>query len=143
MGKEKAPGTGSCFSIDEWTSYRSMIMPLPANFSGYPREDLHHHARTVAAELKKTIRTSKDIAELRSALDRYLNVLRHLDWHRQTTDIYQKDEVEKLAQRLVREFERYIKSVEADSEETYAAAFQSVLEAINRIEQLVETNQAV
>lgn len=111
-------------------------MSLPANFASCPQEELHHHCRNVALELKKTIKSSKDISELKMALERYLNVVRHLDWHQKSTGVYHKDGSEKATNKLVREFNRYTADLESNQKQVNS---QVVLDAVTEIEQLIQS----
>lgn len=111
-------------------------MSLPANFTSCPQEDLHHHCRTISAELRKNLKTTKDISELQMAFERYLNIVKHLDWHRKTTSVYHKDEGDKAANKLVKEFNRYLEALETNHEQ---AVPQSLLHALAEIEQLIQS----
>lgn len=110
-------------------------MPLPDSFKGSPQEDLHHHFCTASKELRKTIKGTQDKAELEIAFARYLNIIKHLDWHRKNSEVYRKDAGEKASKKLIREFNLYLAALNTDQEK---ASQQSLLESISEIEQLVE-----
>lgn len=114
-------------------------MTLPANFASCPQEELHHHCRNVAVEFKKTIKSSKDVPELQMALDRYLNVIKHLDWHEKTSGIYHKNENEKATNKLTKEFNRYATDLESNQKQ---ANPQSLLDAITEMEKVIQSLKA-
>lgn len=114
-------------------------MSLPANFASCPQEDLHHHCRNVAVEFKKIVKSSKDVNELNSALERYLNVIKYLDWHEKTSSVYHKNDNEKAANKLTKEFNRYATDLGSDQN---LANPQGLLNAITEMEQLIQSLKA-
>lgn len=114
-------------------------MSLPANFASCPQKELHHHCRNVAVEFKKTVKSSKDVPELKMELERYLNIIRHLDCHEKTSSVYHKNENEKAINRLTKEFNRYATDLESNQKQ---ANPQSLLDAITEMEQLIQSLKA-
>lgn len=105
-------------------------MSLPANFSGMPQEQLHHHFRNVCLEFKKTVKSTKEINVLDEQLERFINVCKHMNWPQKNTDVYRKNGIEKAANRVITEYRRYIQALQSDEH----AINQDLLEAISEVE---------
>lgn len=115
-------------------------MPLPANFSGMPQLELHPHFRKVCLEFKKCLKHSKDIAKLDQELDRFLNVSNEIKWPHKNSDVYHVDEGIKAISKVVKEYQRYKKSIQENSEKAIA---QDVIEALQEVEALSRNLVAV
>lgn len=114
-------------------------MSLPANFAGCPKEEIHHLCRKAASDLKKILKTSKDTTELRMEMERYMSLIKNLDWHRKPSDVYRKDDAEKSAQRMVKEFDRYVTDLQSNKD----ANSQDVINSIQIMEKLIDNSQAM
>ena len=113
-------------------------MSLPANFSGVPQEQLHHHFRTVCVEFKKIIKSSKEINELDVQMDRFINICKEMNWQSKNADVYRKNEAEKAVNKIVNEYRRYIKALQTDSENAIA---QDLTAAISEVESLLHSSK--
>lgn len=90
-------------------------MPLPNNFSSSPHEHPQKIFHNLVIEFRKTVRSSKDIAELTNQMDRLLNASKDMHWVIHNTDVYHKHEGPKAMEKLFTEFERYINSLQEGS----------------------------
>ena len=107
-------------------------MPLPANFSGYPHEELHRYFRNLCHEFKKTIKSSKNSIELQQCMDQFIDASKQLDWHQHNTGVYHKEQGEKAANKVWDEFKRYVLNLDK-------ANPQDLLDAIGEVERLFDT----
>ncbi len=76
-------------------------------------EGQHHYYRNVCRELRKTIESSKDISKLDEAFEEFLNAGRTIDWPHKNSEIYGKDEFEKIFQKLNTEYQRYRQALQS------------------------------
>jgi hypothetical protein len=111
-------------------------MSLPANFSGIPGEDAHHYFRNVCIELKKTIKSSKDINQLEQEHERFINACKQMDWRHKNSGIYHKAEGDKAVSKAKAEFERYVGSLKSGDP---LANPQDLLDAILEVERLISS----
>ncbi len=111
-------------------------MSLPANFTGVPQEQLHHHFRNICIEFKKVVKSSKDINELEVQMDRFINVCKGIDWPQKNSEVFRKNQVDKIFNRLMTEYKRYITALQSDTEN---ASSQDLTNAISDVGNLFET----
>ena len=109
-------------------------MSLPSSYSGAPGEEPHHYFRNVCISFKKTLNSSKNIIELQTEMDRFINAAKQMHWHQKNEEIWRKDEGEKAANKVFDEFRRYVKDLESSPEK---AVVQDLLDAISNIERLI------
>lgn len=114
-------------------------MPLPANFTGVPREQLHHHFRNVCIEFKKVIKSSKDINDLEIQMDRFINVCKGIDWPQKNSDVFRKNQVEKNINKVLTEYKRYITALKENSD---TAPSQDLINAISEVNTLFQNSKA-
>lgn len=107
-------------------------MSLPANFSGFPHEELHRYFRNLCHEFKKAIQTSKDSAELQQYMDQFIDYSKQMDWHKKNTGTYHKEEGEKATNKVWDEFKRYALNLEK-------ANPQDLLDALTEVERLIKS----
>jgi hypothetical protein len=110
-------------------------MPLPANFSGQPREELHRIFRNTCIEFKKLIKSSKNIPELEQEMLKFIGECKAMDWHTHNTAVYHKDEGKKLAEKILAEFKRYKNDLEPLLNKADPA---DLLNALDAMEQYVK-----
>lgn len=110
-------------------------MLLPANFSGVPQEQLHHHFRNVCLDFKKTLKTSKDVIEIQMQLDKFYNLCRHMDWHEKNSDVFHKNSAEKAINKVMRDCGRYIQELEGEQSSISA---QDIINDITTVENLAK-----
>jgi len=109
-------------------------MPLPANFSGAPGEDMHHLFRNLCMEFKKTIKANSDPEEIQQQMQRFIDISRELNWHNKKTGVYHKEAGEKAASKVFNECKRY---VEALLREPAKANAQYLLDALSEVETML------
>jgi hypothetical protein len=114
-------------------------MSLSSNgqgYSGFPEEEMARHYRNVLLHFKKTIQTSKDIDELKSEMEHFMNSSRKVTWPHHTSGVYHKDEAEKAVGKVITEFERYITALQKNPSEL--APHQDLLEALLIVESMLD-----
>jgi hypothetical protein len=109
-------------------------MSLPPSYVGALNEEQHHFYRNVCVDLKKAIKSSQDCNLLREKMDRFLNASREVAWPHHTSETYRKDQAEKAMQKVANEFKRYV----TDLENGTGANPQNLLEALSRIEGMID-----
>jgi hypothetical protein len=114
-------------------------MPLPANFSGYPKDELHRYFRNLCIEFKKVIHASKNSDDLLDQMERFMNASKEMDWHHHTTGVYRKDAGEKAVGKVWSEFKRYIHDLQVAPE---TAVAEDLLDSLAQMEQLIESLKA-
>lgn len=110
-------------------------MSLPPQYTGQPGEEQHHYYRNVCLSLKKAIKNTTEPEELTMHMERFLNASREVAWPHSTSSVYHKDEAEKAVQKVVTEFKRYLKDLEANSEKAYP---EDLLNALSIVESLID-----
>lgn len=113
-------------------------MSIPANFSGMPQEQLHHHFRNVCLEFKKVVKSSKDVEELELQMDRFMNVFKGMDWPHKNSDVLRKNPQDKVLNRLITEYKRYLEDLRTNAEK---ALPQDLINALSEAEGLLETTK--
>lgn len=107
-------------------------MPLPANFSGYPHEELHRYFRNLCHEFKKAVQTSKNSLDLQQQMDQFIDASKQMDWHHKNTGVYHKEEGEKATNKVWVAFKRYVLDLDNTSP-------QDLLDALSEVERLVNS----
>ena len=107
-------------------------MPLPANFSGYPHEELHRYFRNLCHEFKKAVQTSKNSLELQQHMDQFIDASKQMNWHQKNTGVYHKEEGAKATDKVWAEFKRYVLNLDK-------ANPQDLLDALEEVEQLIKS----
>jgi hypothetical protein len=107
-------------------------MPLPANFSGSPHEELHRYFRNLCHEFKKMVKTSKKSLELQQQMDQFIDTSKQMDWHHKNTGVYHKEAGDKATNKVWTEFKRYVLNIET-------ANPQDLLDAIGEVERLINS----
>jgi len=102
----------------------------PGNF-GYPEETMVNHFLNALRQLKKTVRDSKDTEELQIQIEHFINVNRRVSWPHPTSGVFHKDEAEKAVEKVVTEFQRYIKDLQNDPS---PKSYQDLIDAISLVE---------
>jgi len=115
-------------------------MPLPANFSGPPGEELHRYFRNVCIEFKKMVKTTQDIAELKQEVDRFLDTSRQMNWHHKNTAVYHKDVGDKAVAKVLNEATRYVEALHKNNPKP--ANSNDLLEALAEVERLILAQKA-
>lgn len=108
-------------------------MSLPANFSGAPQEQIHHHFRNVCLNFKKTLKTSRDMTEIQMQLNSFYNLCRHMDWNEKNSDVFHKNSAEKAINKVIKDCERYLQGLENEQGPITA---QDVINDLNEVENL-------
>ncbi len=111
-------------------------MSLPTSFSGMPAEEVQRSFRNICIEFKKIVNTSKNIDQLQTQMERFLGACKHVDWHVHTSGTYHQDEGVKAADRVWKEFKRYVLALL-----TGTASPHDLLAAITDIERLLATHK--
>lgn len=114
-------------------------MALPANFSGYPSEELHHYFRNVCIEFKKTLKSTTDQTALSEQIDRFKDACKQMNWHQKNTGVYHKGTGDKAATRVVDEYNRYVIAL---TKTPFEANPQDLLDAIAQVEMLIKEKKA-
>jgi hypothetical protein len=109
-------------------------MSLPS-FSGLPAEEQHRYYRNLCIDLKKTIKSTKDIEILQEKMQSFVNASHEVEWPHHTTSVYHKDEAEKAVQKVVSEFRRYVQDLKQNSEQ---AQPEDLITSITLVESLLE-----
>ena len=112
-------------------------MSLPANFSQPPGEELHRYFRNSCREFKKVIQSSKNINELISEMENFINTSKQMDWHYKPSGVYHKEQGQKAVDKVWSEFKRYIKALASHSRE--AANPQDLIDALGLVEQMIDS----
>lgn len=102
---------------------------------GFPEPELIRHYRNVILQFKKTIQSSKEIEPLKMEMEHFINASRRVTWPHATGAVYHKDEAEKAVVKVVTEFERYIKNLEAGSLTTH---YQDLMDALAIVETMID-----
>lgn len=115
-------------------------MSIPSNFGGTPKEDPNHHFRNVCKEFIKMLKSSTDIELLELHMDRFINVAKQMHWNHEKSDRFHKDESEKAANRVVKEFRKYIQALKADEPNNSP---QNVINALAEVESMIRSFKVV
>ena len=110
----------------------SIIRP---EYPGYPEKSFIRHFHQALLQLKKTIRSSKDIDELESHMEHFINANRRVTWPHQTSAVFHKDEAEKAVQKVVAEFQRYIQDLQLQKPQE---SYQDLLDALSIVESMMD-----
>ncbi len=106
---------------------------MKPNTSGYPEESLVRRYRNILIQFKKTLQSTTDIRELQQEMEHFLNINRQVIWPHQTSGIFRKDEAEKAVDKVVTEYQRYVKDLKHhDSPST-----QDLLDALLMVESML------
>jgi hypothetical protein len=108
---------------------------LKPSFSGYPEETLIRRFRNSLLQFKKTIQSSKDIAELKSEMDQFISINHQVVWPHHTSGVYRKDDAEKAVDKVLTEYQRYIKALQLHKPHT---SYQDLLDAILIVESMID-----
>lgn len=111
-------------------------MELPANFESPPGEEPHRSFRNTCIEFRKLIKSSKDLNELQQEMQKFIGESKQMDWKVKNTGVYRKDEGKKLANKVLTEFQRYIKDLEPYLNR---ADPSDLLEALKLMEQFIDS----
>jgi hypothetical protein len=95
-------------------------------------EGQHRYFRNVCRELRKMIESSQDVNKLDEAYEEFLNAGREIDWPHKNSEIYAKDEFEKIFQKLNSEYQRYKQSLQSGN----ALGTKDLLDALSIAETL-------
>jgi hypothetical protein len=110
-------------------------MPLPSNY-GTPAEEPHRTFRNTCIAFKKNLKNSKNADELELLMERFIEESKQMDWHRQTTSVYHKDEGDKLAEKVFSEFKRYSIALRSTPSQANPS---DVLTALDLMEQYIKS----
>lgn len=112
-------------------------MSLPASFTGIPGETPIAHFRRLITHLKKVLPAMKDPEQLEMEMQRFVGACRSLVWKDDKIDIHHVSDGEKAAQRVVREFKRYITDVTRNSD----VSAQDLIDSLANIESLIQEHK--
>ena len=87
-------------------------MELPRNFESAPGQEPHRAFRNLCIEFKKILKSSKKVAELNRVMEKFIDEGKQMNWHAKTTGVYHKDEGKKLTEKVLSEYQRYVKDLE-------------------------------
>jgi hypothetical protein len=105
------------------------------NTSGFPEASSLRHFRNTLLQFKKALQTSKDSTELHVQMEHFLNASRQVTWPHHTCDVYHKDEAEKAVDKVITEFQRYIKDLEHP---TSLASSKDLMDALFVVESMLD-----
>jgi hypothetical protein len=105
-------------------------------FSGFPEESLTRHYRNILLQFKKTIKSSKNIDELKSGMEHFINASHRVTWPHHTSGVFQKDEAEKAVGKVVTEFERYVAVLQKNPSQP--APYQDLLDSLLIVESMLD-----
>lgn len=111
-------------------------MPLPTNYGHSPGEEPHRSFRNTCIAFRKILKLSKNADELEQLMGRFIEESKQMEWHRKKSDVYHKDEGEKLADKLFSEFHRYAAALRSNPEQ---ANPHDVLTALDLMEQYIKS----
>jgi hypothetical protein len=114
-------------------------MALPDNFAKDPTEGPNRYFRNVCIQFRKTVVSSKDYPSLEPEIENFINASKEMDWHVKNSDVYHKDQGEKAVQKVLRECDRYYKTLIADPS---SATSQDLLDALEEVERLIHNLKA-
>ena len=109
-------------------------MELPASFESPPGEEPHRAFRNTCIEFRKMLKSSKNLNELQDQMQKFIGESKQMNWHVKNTGVQHKDEGKKLADKVLSEFQRYIKDLEPYLNR---ADPSSVIEALKLLEQFI------
>ena len=109
-------------------------MELPANFESSPGQEPHRSFRNLCIEFKKILKSSKKVSELNRVMERFIDESKQMTWHVQNTGVYHKDQGKKLTEKVLSEYQRYIKDLEPYVNRADPSA---VIEALSLMEQFI------
>ena len=105
-------------------------------YSGFPEEEMARHYRNVLLHFKKTIQSSKNVDELKSEMEHFMNASRKVTWPHHTSGVFRKEEAEKAMGKVVTEFQRYIATLQKNPAQQ--ATHQDLLEALLIVESMID-----
>lgn len=111
-------------------------MELPSNFESSPAQEPHRAFRNTCIEFRKTLKSSKNLNELKLQMEKFIDESKQLNWHTKSTGVYHKDEGRKLTEKVLSEFQRYMKDLDPYLNRADPSA---VIEALTLLEQYVQT----
>lgn len=111
-------------------------MQLPDNFGHPPGEERHRAFRNTLIQFKKIIRSSKNVDEIEQEMQNFIDECRQMDWHAKTSEVYHKDEGEKLANKIYAELERYVMALRQKSHDAQSS---DLMNALDLMEQYVKS----
>lgn len=110
-------------------------MAMPSSKPGFPEEKSIRHFRNALLQLKKTIQSSTDVDELKMNMEHFIHVTRKVAWPHQTNEIFRKDEAEKALDKVLTEFQRYIKGLQHQKAKESP---QDLLDALLIVETMID-----
>ncbi len=110
-------------------------MTLPNNFAGAPHEEPHRYFRNSCIEFKKTIHATQDLNLLQEQMEKFISAAKQVNWHHKSSDGFRKNDGEKAADKVWKEFDRYFRSLSKDPKK---ASAQDLLNALAEIERLIQ-----
>ena len=108
-----------------------------SGYSGFPEEEMSRHYRNILLRFKKTIQSSKNVDELKSEMEHFMNASRKVTWPHHTSATFRKDEAEKAVGKVVTEFQRYITALQKNPSQS-RATHQDLLEALLIVESMLD-----
>ena len=112
-----------------------MAVPYQTPGYGFPEEEMTRRYRNILLQFKKTIKSSKNIDELKSEMEHFMNANRKVSWPHHTSGIFHKDEPEKAIGKVMTEFQRYVLDLQNDPPQ---ASHQDLLEALLIVESMLD-----
>jgi hypothetical protein len=96
--------------------------------------DDSRHFRNTCIEIKKNLRNTKDVNKLQDNLERFVTACHHVHWPHETSSVFHVEENERLTQKFIAEFERYINDLAANR----PANPQNTLDALDNVETVID-----
>ncbi|NGX63411.1 MAG: hypothetical protein KR126chlam6_00822 [Candidatus Anoxychlamydiales bacterium] len=112
---------------------------LPPSFSSNPDQDPHKYFKNILIAFKKEINAAVDINELQDKMQTLLNASKVMYYtDTRSKSIFHKPETKKSLDKVFKEFDRYILTIQKDPSKANA---QDLLDAISLVEALLSENE--